>query len=346
MKLVRNVVHDLVEKKLWPVAIALAGGLVAVPIVLGGSSDAGTPAGDVARVPAVNGAANHRDAARAQVVSLEQQAAGAVKRDGAVRNPFVQHHVPKAPKSPVAVTNTAVQATKSLLSGLGGSPTPASTGGSTPTVGSTPAPATGGTGTTPGTGTPSTQATYGVSLRFGEAGTEKVYNNVARLTPLPSSTNPFFVYLGLSNDGKSAVFLVDGGAVPTGDGTCKPSSDQCEQILLKKGDVEFFEMQSGTAGVVQYQLELTSIAKSTAASKASAAKAHARESRAGREYLRQIVAENPSALAGWSFSTQLGLLVETAPATTADVANLPKDVAAMAAGQQVSTATPAYTPVP
>jgi hypothetical protein len=345
MKLVRNVLHDLVEKKLWPVAIALAAGLVAVPVVLGGSSDAGTPATDVAQAPAVNGLANHRDAARGQVVSLEEQAAGAVKRDGRVRNPFVQHHVPKV-KDAAATTDAAVQATKSLVDGLGGS-TP-SGGGSTPsTGGSTPAPSPGGsTDNGSSNDTKNAKATYHVSLKFGEVGAQKTYKDVARLTPLPSSTNPFFVFLGVSDDAKSAVFLVDADAVPSGDGTCQPSEDVCEEVVLKKGDIEFFELQSGTAGVVQYELDLTSISKSTAATTASAAKVRARESRAGREYLRQVVAENPDALAGWDFSSQLGLLVEKDPAGAGDVANVPQDVAAVAEGQQVSTATPDFTPAP
>ena len=79
MSFLKNVLHDLVEKRLWPVAIALVAALVAVPIVLGGSSSsADAPATDVAAVTAPNGLANHRDVARAQVVSLEEQAAGKV----------------------------------------------------------------------------------------------------------------------------------------------------------------------------------------------------------------------------------------------------------------------------
>src|ERR1700759_4391427 len=97
MSFLPNVLHDLVEKRLWPVAVALVAALVAVPIVLGGQSDAGTVSSTVADAPAptANGLAAHRDAARAQVVSLEEQAAGKVSRPGDVRDPFVQHHQPR-----------------------------------------------------------------------------------------------------------------------------------------------------------------------------------------------------------------------------------------------------------
>ncbi|HWH96259.1 MAG TPA: hypothetical protein VNT03_20520, partial [Baekduia sp.] len=96
MSFLRNILSDLVEKRLWPVAIALVAALVAVPMVLGGSSDAGTATPTPVADASSNGLANHRDAARAEVVSLEEQAAGKVQRSGKVRDPFVQHHQPKA----------------------------------------------------------------------------------------------------------------------------------------------------------------------------------------------------------------------------------------------------------
>jgi hypothetical protein len=339
MSFLRNVLDDLIQKKLWPVAIALVAAVIAVPIVLGGGSDAGAPAAGVAATPAgPNGLADHRDVARAQVVSLEEQAAGAVDRPGSTRDPFVQHHQPK-PKSVDEALASAVNAAKDAVSQLAAGTTSSGAGSG------------GTTTTTPSTGTtsPSTTKknsdttsdsspddTYHVTLKFGEAGAEKTYNNVARLTPLPSADNPFFVFLGLKSDGKSAVFLVDADAVPSGDGACEPSPDSCEQVVLKKGDVEFFELQSGTAGVVQYQLELKDIKTSKATTKASAARAHARESKAGREYIRQLVAQDPTALDAWDFSSKLGLLVSKEPV----VANVPADVADAAAGQApVDTST-------
>jgi hypothetical protein len=341
MTFLRNVLHDLVQKKLWPVAIALVAALVAVPIVLGGSSDAGSAGPDVAAVPAgPNGLAGHRDAARAEVVSLEAQAAGKVTRPGATRDPFVQHHVPKAATVDEAV-QTAVSVAKGAIDSIsGGASAGSGASGVETTSPSTPAPAKKPAATKPGG---SAEDTYGVTLKFGEAGAEKTYSNVARLTPLPSADNPFFVFLGLKSDGKSAVFLVDADAVPSGDGSCEPDPDNCEQVVLKKGDVEFFELQSGTAGVVQYQLELKDIKKSTAATKASAARAHARESRAGREYIRQLVADDPTALDGWGFSSKLGLLVAKEP----EVANVPADVADAADGQApVDTSTVLTVPAP
>src|SRR3954454_11894357 len=113
MSFLRNVLHDLVEKRLWPVAIALVAALVAVPIVLGGKSDAGTSTPPVVADASANGLANHRDAARAQVVSLEEQAAGKVTRAGKVRDPFVQHHQPTLSDAQI---KEAVKSTAAALS--------------------------------------------------------------------------------------------------------------------------------------------------------------------------------------------------------------------------------------
>lgn len=335
MNFFKNVLHDLIEKRLWPVAIALVAALVAVPIVLGGSSE--EPTGPVtAGVPTTNGLANHRDVARAEVVSLEEQAAGKVSRSGSLKNPFVQHHQPKLTSTVAA----AVSTTKGIADALGGSSGSSKTGGTSDTPATTPK-------VDPQPTTPKPKAdsddTYRVNLTFGEVGAEKSYRNVARLTPLPSSDNPFFVYLGLTADQKSAIFLVDADAVPNGDGKCQPSADQCEQIELTDGDVEFFDMQSGTAGVVQYQLTLDSIKKVTAATKATAAASHARESKAGREYLRQLVAENPAALDAWDYSKSLGLLISKDPVVTPDVANVPSGVADGASGQAVESTSTVLT---
>jgi hypothetical protein len=351
MSFLKNVLHDLVEKRLWPVAIALVVALIAVPIVLGGSSDAGTS--DVAAAPqsTTNGLANHRDVARGEVVSLEEQAAGKVQRAGKVRDPFVQHHQPKDVDQ--TVTN-AVNTTKGIAAGLSGGSSGSSSSGSTSsssggTSSGTPAASTPSTDTSSDTTTdtkkPDSSAvdTYRVKLRFGESGAEKTYENVARLTPLPSSDNPFFVYLGLKSDGKTAIFLIDADAVPSGDGKCAPSEEDCEQIELKAGDTEFFDLQSGTAGLVQYQLDMVSISKGKAATTASAARAHARESKAGREYLRQVVADDPTALDAWDYSKKLGLLVERDPVATPDVANVPASVADAADGQGVDQASTVLT---
>jgi hypothetical protein len=362
MSFLRNLLHDLVEKRLWPVAVALVAALVAVPILLGGQSDAGTatPAvvADASTAAPANGLADHRDVARAKVVSLEEQAAGKISRPGRVRDPFVQHHQPRLSDAEI---KTAVKSTATALSnafgggksttssgtdGSGaGTSTPSSTGGSTDTPATAPTTTSPGPGgaTTPTVKKPESKDVFRVDVTFGESGAEKQYNNVARLTPLPSSDNPFFVFLGVSDDKKAATFLINGDVVPTGDGHCDPSPQDCQQITLKQGDLEFFDMQSGTAGVVQYQLELNRIGKLKAKSAAAAAKAHARESKAGREVIRDLVAGDPDILSAWNYDKGLGVLIRKDETSASDVANVPSDVAQSAAGQAVGNTSTVLT---
>ncbi|MDX6731370.1 MAG: hypothetical protein QOC54_1318, partial [Baekduia sp.] len=177
MSFLKNVLHDLVEKRLWPVAVALVVALIAVPIVLGGSSNAGSTGADVAALPTTNGLANHRDVARADVVSLEEQAAGSVQRAGTVRNPFVQHHQPKVVDQ--TVTN-AVNTAKGIADALGAATSGGSGSGSGSGTATTPAstppaskPAPAATPTSPTKTNSSAADTYRVKLKFGESGAEK-----------------------------------------------------------------------------------------------------------------------------------------------------------------------------
>jgi hypothetical protein len=318
MTFLRNVLHDLVEKRLWPVAVALLVALVAVPVVLGGGSDDGAePATDVAPSASV-------PVTSAKVVSLDEETGtGEVTRKGDLRNPFKQQHLPK--DTTTATAQAIVTATNNLV-GSGNSPSSPSTGGSSPSGGGggiqTPTP-------TPVQvpAKPNPKDLYRVDVRFGEIGDLKTDKNVARLTPLPSSSNPLIVFLGLKKDAETAVFLVSSDAVPSGDGKCRPSTRDCETVEMQWGDTELFDVQTGTAGVVQYRLDVRNVYR-VSATEARAARAHARESRAGRDWLRLTVASDPTLLDGWDYSKRLGVLVERPAADQADdVANVPSFVA-------------------
>jgi hypothetical protein len=72
----------------------------------------------------------------------------------------------------------------------------------------------------------------------------RTLKDVARLSPLPSVDDTFMVYtrVGLLKDGTTAVFLLASDAKATGDGTCKPSKDDCESVEVGKRDTEFFDL--------------------------------------------------------------------------------------------------------
>lgn len=341
MTFLRNVLHDLVEKRLWPVAVALLIALVAVPIVLGGGGSDPDAGDDVALVPPTPAPAAPTTVAADKVVKLAEDATtDKVERKGKLIDPFVQHHQPKggaeddasaesSTTSTTATVQDAVDTATSVVSSLGSLGSP---GGSS-SSGGTSAPATTPAATKPkATSDADDKDLYRVSLKFGEDGAMKTYKDIRRLTPLPSADDPFFVFLGVSEDKKSAVFLVSSDAEPTGDGTCRPSNDECSQVVMQEKDLEFFELQTATAGLVQYQLEVTAITKGKAKTSATAAKIRARESAAGRDYLREVMADTPERLDGWSFSKASGLL-DYAGAAREDVAHVPAAVARAASGE-------------
>ena len=269
MTFLRNVLHDLVEKKLWPIAVALVVALVAVPLVLaGGGGDKGSDAADVAAAPATSPNANATPAkGAAKVVSLDTTVSdGPVTRPGKVRDPFVQHHLPKDTSAASQASSTTAPPTTSTPSGSAGS------GGSSASPTTPIGPSTTPPKTDKPAGPPSDVSTVTIKL-----GTDKLeqYRWVQPLRALPSADNPKVIFLGLSEDGKGAIFLLDEGTTATGDGTCRPDPDSCEQIELKKGDIEFLQVTNSDGQPVEYQLEVLALHAVAGSTAATAAKAHA-----------------------------------------------------------------------
>jgi hypothetical protein len=317
MKQLRDLASDLVERRLWPVALALVVALVAVPVMLGRGGDAATPN---AAVPGASATDSSGTGEKAEV-TLDTSAPAERPTVEKVRDPF---KAPAAPKASVDSTETASASASTSASSGASASTPAATGStsgaassSTGTSSSTGSSTSGGTtsGTTSGTTkpktTPKTTAptaqdasdTYHVSLRFGVNGGElKTLRDVARLSALPSVTDPFFVYLGVleteTTHQKRAVFLVSSDATPNGEGACHPTKDDCESVELAVGQTAYFDYTAPGGAVTQYELQLAGIHKTEIKSEAKASAAFARHSVAGAELLRDAAVHNVRAAAG------------------------------------------------
>ena len=319
MSAIRGVLRDLVERKLWPIAVLLLAAAVAVPMYLGRAS------ADDAPLPATSLQADAGKVSKAAVKVDDGSAGG--ERPGGVRNPFKQLHVPKAPgapAAPAAKTPAADQPTGSGSGGSDGSQPPLAPGGN------------GGSGD--GGSKPKSSGdpldVYHLSLRFGraEATQLKTYHDVARLSPLPTADNPFFVYTGVLKDGQTAVFLLSSDATATGDGHCRPSPKSCQTIEVKEGDTEFFDLTvNGEA--VQYQLDVVKVFKKAASTATAAAAAYERHSNAGADMLRKAHRNGSSAFKGAAAYRWLpdgGVLVRT-----------PKQAKARASVNGAAAASPA-----
>lgn len=304
MSALRNIWADLVEKRLWPVALLLLAGLIAVPVVLarGGGDGGGSDA------PAAVAVASSSPADEAEIVTLDL-ASKARRHDGRGRDPFAQ---PKdsAPRKADAFAPATTADTSA------GS---AATKGGAPAGPAKPAPAK------PKHKPKPSAPSYTVDLRFGRADSMRTLRDVARLTPLPSADRPFFVFLGVKSGGKTLVFMVSSDAKATGDGRCRPSKSACETIELQAGDTEFFDLTTDK-GVEQYQMDVIAIHKVGAKSSAkkSARSSAGRASKSQRRLLRKVLAGRASHLMGsYRWAADRGVLVhvpawarERAPETT------------------------------
>jgi hypothetical protein len=109
------------------------------------------------------------------------------------------------------------------------------------------------------------------------------------------------IYLGPGREKHSAEFLVDASVEPEGDGTCKPYAADCQKVVLREGETEFFDVNSETSdgsnsssgeATTTYELDLLSIQlrKGASAAKARSTRAAFRKLRpAQRRAVRRAV---------------------------------------------------------
>jgi hypothetical protein len=332
MNAVKNLFRDLVERRLWPVALLLVAAAVAVPVYLGRSSnDTATDQAALAQTAQV-GAKSSKAA-----VSLDESAD---ESDGVgkVRNPFKQHKAKAADTDTTSKPTDKSSSSDATQSG-GSAPSgdSSSSGGSSPSGGSTPS-GSDGSGTTDDATKPKANVTR-VTLHLGPVGALKTYENVARLTALPSATTPLFVFTGVLSDGKTAVLLPSSTVQigPESDVSCKPSNKSCQKLEVKQDDTIFYKIAGDTAGT-QYQLDVVSVHLKKGESAKAAAAAVGRHSNAGAAMLRDAHVYGSSEYQGaadYRFLPDTGLLERVPEHGTGATAASAGDAAAALPGLPV-----------
>ncbi len=257
MPFLRNIVHDLVEKRLWPVAILLAAALVAVPMVLESDPEA---ASAPATSPSSGAPAGTADVLEAMALTKPERTR--LRLDGGPRNPFRE-------------PGSASRAPSSSSSGPERSPepfsdlpqltdTPSDSGGtssdiplldSVPTVPTIP--------TTPTTSEdpkqPSGVPTWTLDASFGPLDDLSELTAVGPGKGIPDNEEVLLIFLG-SADGRTATFLLSSEATPQEGGTCTPSRRVCRELTLKVGHTAYFDVATGT-GTKRYLLGVDKIVK-------------------------------------------------------------------------------------
>jgi hypothetical protein len=344
MSAVRGLLRDLIERKLWPVAVLLLLAAIAVPVYLGrSSSDETTPQPPIGQQAAVGKSSK-------AAVTIEDPT---TQDRGSVRNPFRQQHAPKATPTTTGTTTTS----GSTPAAGDGSPTGGAGSGSGGSGTSQPVQTPSGSGTKPKSTDADKLDVFHLTVRVGRAdGKLRTLKDVARLSPLPSVDDPFLVYTGVLKDGKTAVFLLSSDAHATGDGTCKPKATDCESVELKKDQTEFFDILVD-GQPVQYELDLVDITPAGSDSSSSsdstgtststghaAVAAATRHSKAGAELLRKAHVNGSKAYGyadAYRWLPDRGVLVRTPKhggaqaSVTGAVAASAADLAATLPGQPV-----------
>jgi hypothetical protein len=263
--------QDLREKRLWPVAVALALALVAVPVLLKKPFQAPPPA-----APLAQSAADQDLKHQAKVVLANQESNGSRLNLFDPSDPF------RAPASARkkddngvtsasggGLANPADQAAStgsgSTLAGGGGSLTPSTGGGGGGFSGG----GTTGGGSIPKSKTKVTKFTYVIDVTYKHNGHTRKEKGMTALEMLPNSSSPLLVFLGVDSKATNAVFIVDSSLkpAPLSEGKCKPSNDNCNFLYLGAGNEEVFTTSDGQT----YSLQIDGIRRVKVKSKSTKA---------------------------------------------------------------------------
>jgi hypothetical protein len=315
MSVLSNMIKELRERKLWPIAIGLIVALVAVPVLLSKKAPTNLVTQPTGGLPYSTGTA-------LPAISVQTKPADS-KLAGRGRNPFTPQHV--AAKATTTTTPaTAVTAPTSGASGATGSTgssTGSSTGGSTTVTPVTTSPATmPAPTTTPATPTTPTKPappapngltakqSYQVSLAITTSGGGlNTIDPLERLSVLPSPQQPLLVELGVLHDTKRVLFAVEPGAAVGGPGTCTPGPIDCEILSLAPGQTEGVSKQTATGTTPVALFSVNSISAVDHRTVAAADGARRTASEAGR----QLLANTPlSAVSLFHYDPSVGAVVD------------------------------------
>jgi len=326
----RSIARDLVDKRLWPVAVLLLAALVAMPFDIGSGSDSAptsasapvTPVTPVA--PAVAGAPGYE----ALVTLAGPAVTGKDNRPGTLDDPFydppaVDAGVPGVAPGGAAPGGAAPGGAASAgAAGGGGVAAATGAGGfaTGPPASSDPPDHT----TPPRPAGPAYQRTE--ARWYDTSGGAP--RPLVRLTPLGGDVDTAAMYLGVTKSGGThAVFLLGPGATSEGEALCVDGTD-CRVIGLKAGQTQLVTVKPADGSEErQYSLEVTAV-RTIAADAATARTMRLKVHAEGRDVMRAMWqdAATAAALGAVQFDRDSGLLVRAATkAADAPAADVPAE---------------------
>lgn len=242
MSVFQNIWSDLVEKKLWPVALLLVAMIVAVPVVLA-KPGASTDTGAAPTPPTV-------ETDDGPQLALTRAATTGFARPPRVNDerldPFAARISDAQLKKIKAVLSKAVN---EIIDGNGGVGGGAGGGGSTPDNSPGSNPPADPTPTSPEPNTKpevKTEQDDLLSILVSQSGSAEAasaepeqINDIRTFSPLVDLEDPFLVYVGKTSTG-GATFLVSADVTVSGDGVCAPSQNDCRTLTLEVSETAEF----------------------------------------------------------------------------------------------------------
>jgi hypothetical protein len=256
--LLTDVWHDLRAKRLWPVALVLLAGLVAVPVLL-----AKSPAEPAAPPPPAAEAEPNSPDGPAQLaeVKLEELGQGTGSSLSSFDDPSNPFAPPEKVMEKIREETEGVDTVDNALPGGGGGGGDEVVDGGSLGGGSGADGGSGGTGGTPDSGgtpevpqTPgdtggdkptTTNFTYVADVTFRANNKRRKIKALEKLDILPDRADPLLIFLGVTPNAGNAVFLVDSTLQAAGEGQCKPSRSECAFLYLGPGSEHEFTNDEG-----------------------------------------------------------------------------------------------------
>ncbi len=276
MSFFQNLWRDLVDKRLWPVAIVLVLVAIAVPFLIGGgsSSEDVADAGAAVTAPAAD--------TPGEVTVIVTPDEKPRDRSGKSRDPFKPLVFAKVPKAAAAAT--PAKAATGVTSSAGSKPSTASPQAKTPTPATvtptkTPTKTTRPKTTkpkptstkpkptkTPATPTRTSPTAYKLKTGIQRTGakTETIRTGLRPGASLPSKNFVLLSFLGVRRDGRTASFHVSEDVRVVGkDRKCSQgTAAHCRTLELRPGDdVRLDYTSPGGGGVKSYRFRIVSVSE-------------------------------------------------------------------------------------
>jgi hypothetical protein len=305
--------HDLRAKRLWPVALVLLAGIVAVPFVLAKKAEAPAVAPPAPSADAKDPKSGPAELAEVKLEDLGQGSGSSLSSFDDPSNPFAPP--PKVLKrirdeaegseAPAAIgssggSGTGAPAPKiegDVNFNIGGSGSGSGGGAGADTgAGDTGGGSTGDTGDTGETPAPPVDGgektttvsyTYVADVTFRVNNRRREIKAMEKLDILPDRANPLLIFLGVTEKAGNAVFLVDSTLKAAGEGSCKPSNSECAFLYLGPGSEHEFTNEEGDS----YTLRVDEIRRV----KIAGGKKKAASSKQDKKKIAGAALEQPSA---------------------------------------------------